>query len=96
MILYLDSDYKCHVADDGTMRPFESDVFSGKCKTYIECFRAVPEGLSWVRDDGAVFGPQGTMISPWKEGYLEAQAAYEQAQSEAITAYEEGVNAAYE
>lgn len=96
MIIYLDNDYRCHVYDDGSMRAYETDFFEGKCKTYIECFRLVPAGEIWVRKDGKAFGPQGTMIAPWKEGYLEAQAAYEQAQLEAIAAYEEGVNAAYE
>ena len=50
MIVYLDSDYKCHVENDGTMTPYETDVFDGKCQAYIEGYRLVPEGETWVKD----------------------------------------------
>ena len=63
--IYLDSDFKCHVTDDGTMIAAETDFFDGKCDTFIEGYRFVPHGESWTRSDGAVF--QGEMISPWKD-----------------------------
>lgn len=50
MIVYLDNDYKCHVTDDGTMRSYETDFFDGKCQAYIEGYRLVPEGETWVKD----------------------------------------------
>lgn len=62
--IYLDSDFKCHVSNDGNMTAIETDVFDGKCDTYIEGFRFVPHGESWTRSDGVVFC--GEMISPWK------------------------------
>lgn len=40
--IYLDSDYKCHLTDDGTMTAIETDAFDGKCDTYIEGYRFVP------------------------------------------------------
>lgn len=34
--IYIDSDFKCHVVDDGTMTAVETDFFDGKCDTFIE------------------------------------------------------------
>lgn len=90
--IYLDSDFKCHVANDGTMTAVETDSFDGKCDTFIEGYRFVPSGKSWKREDGAVF--HGEMIAPWKNYSLlaAAQAQYEQDNAELQTAYQEGVN----
>ena len=62
--IYLDSDYKCHLADDGTMTTVETDYFDGKCDAFIEGYRFVPAGSTWTREDGEVF--EGEMIAPWK------------------------------
>ena len=64
MIVYLDSEFKCHPTDDGTMTPVETDFFDGKCPEFIDGYRFVPAGKSWTREDGEVF--QGEMIAPWK------------------------------
>ena len=63
--IYIDSDFKCHASNDGTMTAVETDAFDGKCDTYIEGYRFVPDGESWTRSDGVVF--HGEMISPWKD-----------------------------
>ena len=63
--IYIDSDFKCHVTNDGTMTAVETDYFDGKCDAFIEGYRFVPDGESWTREDGAEF--QGEMISPWKD-----------------------------
>lgn len=62
MRIYIDSDYRCHLVDDGTMRPVDTDFFDGKCQTFIEGYRFVPAGESWTREDGCVF--RGEMIFP--------------------------------
>lgn len=62
--VYLDSNFKCHTSDDGTMMAIETDFFDGKCDVFIEGYRFVPNGESWKREDGKVFS--GKMISPWK------------------------------
>lgn len=104
--IYIDSDFKCHVADDGTMTAVETNFFDGKCDTFIEGYRFVASGESWEREDGAVF--HGEMIAPWKD-YNEldnAQREYERQLlkelqensipiSELEAAYQEGVNSAY-
>lgn len=64
MIVFVDGDFKCHVTDDGSMRAVETDFFDGKCQEYIEGYRFVPSGETWVREDGTAFS--GEMISPWK------------------------------
>ena len=63
--IYVDSDYKCHVTNDGTMREVETDAFDGMCDAYIEGCRFVPAGESWTRSDGVVF--HGEMKTPWKD-----------------------------
>lgn len=98
--IYIDSDYKCHVYNDGTMTEVETDFFDGKCDAYIEGYRLVPYGESWTRFDGVVF--HGEMITPWKN-YAEldnAQRKYEREQlsqyenekNELNTSYQEGIN----
>jgi hypothetical protein len=75
--IYIDSDYKCHISDDGNMKAVETDYFDGKCDAFIEGYRFVPSGANWTRSDGVVF--HGEMIAPWKP-YAElddAQREYE-------------------
>ena len=98
MTIYIDNDYKCHVADDGTMTAVDTDAFDGKCAEYIEGYRLVPAGETWMREDGETF--TGEMVAPWKpwneldavqrEYEREQLAQYESALSEIETAL--GVN----
>ena len=75
--IYIDSDFKCRTAGDGTMTAVETDFFDGKCDAFVEGYRFVPAGQSWTREDGAVF--HGEMAAPWKpwEELDAAQRAYE-------------------
>ena len=63
--IYIDSEYRCHVTNDGSMREFELSFFDGKCDAFVECFRYIPPCESWTRDDGTVF--TGEMVAPWKD-----------------------------
>lgn len=65
MKIYIDSEFKCHVAPGDGLTAVETDFFDGKAPGFIEGYRFVPEGQSWVREDGAVFA--GEMVSPWKD-----------------------------
>lgn len=78
--IYMDSEFKCHTANDGTMTAVETDFFDGKCDAFIEGYIFVPPGETWTRSDGVVF--QGEMVAPWQDyGKLDAaQRQYEQAQ----------------
>ena len=81
MTIYIDSDYKCYVSAAEGRRAVETELFDGKCPEWIESYRFVPEGETWMREDGEVF--KGEMVSPWKdlgEAYA-AQAAYVTAQN---------------
>ena len=51
--IYIDSDFKCHTSNDGTMTAVETDFFDGKCDSFVEgyCYE--------VRE-------HGTAIYPWK------------------------------
>ena len=74
--IYLDSEFKCHVTNDGTMTAYETEFFDGKCDAFIEGHRIVPDEESWTNEKGDVF--RG-MIAPWKlDKELDAaQRAYE-------------------
>lgn len=63
-IIYIDSNFHCHVTNDGTMQAVETDFFNAKCDEFIEGYRYIPEGRSWTREDGEVF--TGVMIAPYK------------------------------
>lgn len=80
MILYIDSDFRCHVSPWEGLRAVETTFFDGKTKAYIEGYRLVPAGETWVRDDGVEF--TGEMVTPWTD-WMEldkAQGAYEREQ----------------
>ena len=81
MTIYIDSDYKCYVSASDGRRAIETAFFDGKCAEWIESFRLVPAGETWVKPNGEMF--RGEMVSPWKdlgEAYA-AQAAYATAQN---------------
>ena len=81
MTIYIDNDYKCHTSPGEGLTAVETDAFDGKCRQYIEGYRFVPSGGSWVREDGEVF--TGEMVAPWRpyEILAEFQAIYEEEQA---------------
>lgn len=76
MTIYIDSDYKCYVSAAEGRRAIETNEFDGKCPEWIESYRFVPEGETWVKENGEMF--RGEMIAPWKDlsNAYAAQAAY--------------------
>lgn len=85
MKIYIDTEFKCHVTDDGTMREVETAFFNGKCDTLIEGYRFVPEGECWTRSDGVIFC--GEMVAPWKD-YSELDAAQREYEQQLLAQYE--------
>lgn len=92
MTIYIDTDYKCHTTPGTCLTAVETTAFDGKCPAYIEGYRFVPSGSTWVRADGVIF--QGEMVAPWKpwDELDAAQRGYEREQYAAVTAQ----NAEYE
>ena len=86
--IYIDSDFKCHVNDDGTMTAVETDFFDGKCDTFIEGHRFVPKGKSCIRSDGTVF--HGEMVTSWKL-YKELDSAQRQYEKQLLAEYTEAL-----
>lgn len=86
MKIFIDSECKCHVSNDGTMREFDVPFFDGRCQTFIEGYRYVPEGETFQHDSGLIV--YGGAVSPWKpHSKLEkAQLEYELAQYKAAFA----------
>ena len=99
--------FKCYVENDGTRIAVETTFFDGKCDSFVEGYRFVPDGETWTRSDGKVF--HGEMITPWKD-YNELdniQREYERQllkelqensipRSDLEAAYQEGVNSVYD
>ena len=86
MIIYIDSNYKCHTSAGGGLTAVETDAFDGKCRQFIEGYRFVPAGQSWIREDGQVF--HGEMVAPWRD-YAILSEFQEVAQEEQAKATEE-------
>lgn len=93
-MIYIDADYKCHTTPAEGRRAMETSAFDGKCAAYIEGYRFVPAGETWVREDGAEF--TGGMIAPWKswETLDAAQREYEREQYETLTVQNDEYEAA--
>ena len=83
--IYIDSDYKCHTANDGTMTAVETSFFDGKCDAFIEGYRFIPAGESWTRSDGVMF--TGKMVAPWKP-YDQLDSAQREYERNQIAEYE--------
>lgn len=88
MTIYIDSDFKCHVTNDGTMTAVETTFFEGKCQEFIEGYRFIPTGESWTRSDGVVF--HGEMIAPWKP-FAELDAAQREYERQLLAEYAEAL-----
>lgn len=87
MTIYIDNECKCHVSNpDGIYTKIEApEMFNGKCTAYIEGYRVRPEGYTYAIENGVVFGPEGSSVSPWRDLSLleEFQRQYEEQQANA-------------
>lgn len=85
MKIYIDQDFKCHTSLSEGMTEIETPFFDGKCNTYIEGYRFVPSGQTWVRPDGTNL--TGEMAIPWKPWTEldQVQRLYEQEQYEKLS-----------
>lgn len=86
--IYIDSEFKCHLENDGTMTKIETEFFDDKCDIFIEGYRFVPNGETWIREDGVVF--VGEMVSPWKP-YIELDAAQRNYEKALLNDYAEAL-----
>ena len=97
--IYIDSDYRCHPVNDGTMTAVETDFFDGKCDTFVE-------GYCYDTRNGYVqiypVKPFGELDAAQREYERKMLEEYEAALAESVPlsaleeAYREGVNSAYE
>ncbi len=81
MILYLDEEYVIHLAqnEEESFSQTEIDLPDGLCDTFLEGLRFVPDGETWIREDGKEF--HGEMLTPavWSDTLEAAQEEYEKA-----------------
>lgn len=66
MRYYIDKDFRLHLNNNDNMISWDDEncIFDGKCQNFIEGFRVIPKGMTWMRSDGEKFS--GLMIAPWK------------------------------
>jgi hypothetical protein len=83
--------FECHVSQNpnGTLIPYETEFFDGKCDAFVEGYRIVPDGESWKDSDGFLF--RGEMIAPWKP-YDELDAAQREYEREQMAEYKEALS----
>lgn len=65
MTFYIDNEYKIHLTNPNNIYEevnYDGDFFDNKCDEFIEGFRFVPEGRTWIRWDQEKFS--GIMIAP--------------------------------
>ena len=74
--IYIDSDFKCHITNDGTMTEVQTDFFDGKCRTFIE---------------GYCYEPETVKIYPWKP-YVELDEAQREYERQLLAEYMEALN----
>lgn len=86
--VYIDADFKCHVSEAPSRILVEVPEFDGMCDAYIEGFRYVPKGETWVRDDGEVF--EGEMLSAFVDT-SELDAAQQQHERQLLAEYSEAL-----
>ena len=73
--IYIDSEFKCHVTDDGTRKAVETAFFGGKCDAFVE-------GYCYDDRNGYV------QIYPWKP-YKELDNAQREFERQMLEEYEE-------
>jgi hypothetical protein len=81
MKIYIDSEFKCHAANDGTFRDVETDFFDGKCSEFIEGF---------CYDDSKGY----VTIYPWKD-YSELAESQREYELEKLAEYEALIDKLY-
>lgn len=52
--IYIDSDFMCHLEDDGTMIEIQTDVFDSIVNDAIPYYRYIPQGYKWTDPQGRV------------------------------------------
>lgn len=75
--IYIDSDFICHVENNGTYRPVTTEIFDSLSVFDIEMRRFVPEGEQWIRDDGKVFTGQFVSLAYDPRQYAKTKERYE-------------------
>lgn len=78
--IYIDTDFMCHVSNDGTMIEVQTEYLDDFCNNAIELMRFVPQGYTWIRSDGRVIygefiqATDSVKIDAYQQQYMEDQA----------------------
>lgn len=85
--IYLDSDFMCHVTNDGTMTEVQTYAFDNFCSNAIDLMRFVPQGETWTRPDGRVIhgefiqATDSAKIDAYQRQFMEDQAQMDDMQN---------------
>ena len=94
--IYIDSESRCHLTDDGTMTAVETDFFDGKCDEFVEgfCYEILERAVriySWrpySELDNAQREYERQLLQELQESSIPV--------SDLDVAYQEGVNSVYD
>lgn len=75
--IYIDSEFKCHIDNDGTRTAVDITFFDGKCDAFVE-------GYCYDTSSGY------TYIYPWKD-YAELNAAQIEYERQLLAEYKENI-----
>ena len=76
--VYVDSEFKCHTVNDGTMRAVENSFFDGKCDEFINGY-CCDDSMGYLN------------IYPWKD-WRELDAAQREYELEQLEGYEQALS----
>ena len=86
MKVYLDTDFIAHAKYVEGYIEVEDSFFDYICPDNFSCFRFIPEGRSWTRQDGQIFyGKAISLVNPVKDMAIKQKRYEEQLLSEAFT-----------
>ena len=57
MVFYVDSEYRCHVAEEEGLRMCEDAFFDGLAPDVVEGYRYIPSGVNWNGEAGKQIYP---------------------------------------
>ena len=89
MKVYLDSDFIVHAEKFDGYIEAEDSFFDYICPEIFDCYRFIPEGCSWTRNDGKVFfGKAIGLVKPSDEATRKQREYENQLLSDMRTALE--------
>lgn len=80
MIIYIDADYRAYTEPEDGRAAVETSAFDSMPAPVIECHRYIPEGKTWISQDGLEIHGEFIQMCVSKQELDAAQREYERQQ----------------